>query len=338
MTPIKQPYYPKKPYFLIVAYLTMGLVPFYFFIKYSILFFNGTIRISEGGLLLILILFSLTTICLILIYRINIFFFVDEKVIIKTVWGTSKQKVRLNDIVTFKTIHQPKNQKTIFYVNDNTKFILNKGINYYDYQTIKSLLTIHKPIETVVKVDAKVAKNKISSLMALVMTILCSLFSVYLYVNKSVGNLNANEITYLVGTLSKKLEIDSDAKNHRSIEIQLHEYSNNLFSINYSSYSSIMSPEVLVENSHIGDSVRIGISKEDMKVKIIKNIKPTLGDYLNSYIFVFTITLNNNEYSSLESYNQISNADNDFGKYAMPLISIGFLIMTIYYRRKIANA
>jgi len=169
------------------------------------------------------------------------------------------------------------------------------------------------------------------------MTLILSAFSLYFLLRPS-SILDTNELIYLRGTLKEKLTIDSDGKNHKSIEIQLHEYPDKIFSTRYSSYSSILHPDKLVSNSHSGDSVTIGISKEDYKTKMVKTIEPTFLHNLYSSIFVFTISINNVEYSSVETYNQNSIADDEFGKHTLPIISMGFLIMTIYYGRKLANA
>jgi hypothetical protein len=166
------------------------------------------------------------------------------------------------------------------------------------------------------------------------MTFLVSVFSLYsLY--KPQKLLDSNELVYIKGTLKNKLAIHSDGKNHKSIDIAILEYPNKIFSINYSSYSSIPNPEELTQHSNSGDSVLIGIHKEDYETKVTNT---TQSDYLSSSIFVFTISINNMEYSSVDTYNQNSMADDDSGKYALPVISVAFLVMTIYYRRKLANA
>ncbi len=186
-------------------------------------------------------------------------------------------------------------------------------------------------------VDKRKLKYRNSFILAGAMTLLVSAFSFYTLL-RAPTLLDSNELVFLIGTLKEKLVIDSDGKNHKSIDINLIEYPENLFNIRYSSYSSIPYPDELILNSHSGDSVIIGISKEDYKTKITKTQEPTLLSHLPSNIFVFTISINNVEYSSVDSYNQNNSADNELGKYALPIISAGFLVMTIYYRRKLANA
>lgn len=167
--------------------------------------------------------------------------------------------------------------------------------------------------------------------MAAAMTLLVSVFSLYFLFSRPTF-LDPNELVFLKGTLKEKLVIDTDGKNHKSIDINLVEYPQTIFNISNSSFSSIAYPEELILNSHSGDSIIIGISQDEYKKQTA-----TLTSDPHSDIFVFTINRNTIEYSSVESYNQSIEADKELGKYILPIISAAFLIMTLYYRWKLAN-
>lgn len=131
------------------------------------------------------------------------------------------------------------------------------------------------------------------------------LVSFYDYQTKR--DISQNELIVINGTVSDSLKIyeaKSSWYNQSSLSICLEDYTDNSFGLN-SPHTFIVKDNNLLQDIKIGDSITLGIEKNEYHRKILKDTPISLIEKLNysNAVSIYTIQAKDKTYLSLNDYN-----------------------------------
>jgi len=204
------------------------------------------------------------------------------------------------------------NEKITFIDSEHSNF------HYFFYDISKNI----KQDENLNKELSKPNFSKIAIILFLV-SALFFFFSINSYTYKPIFE---KDVVYITDVMKENVKLVKETKGNRKMEIHLKNYP--IFTFENSGYN-----DYLMNNFQKGDTIKIGISSEDYKKKIVHTLPLSFKEkYLNySTIFIEQFkTKEGEDYYNLESENQRMK-DNSFSNFIIfSIFGSIFFILSVF--------
>lgn len=141
------------------------------------------------------------------------------------------------------------------------------------------------------------------------------IFWIYAMLFQKSDNIKEQDLTFFTGTLSRKPEFKRGSKSSTSLNIYLNEFPGFTFEPMYDEY---LHYNTSIEDScNIGDTLTIGIEKDDYEKDIIKvKTKSLTEKHVNQHlIMLYYIEKKGDVYYHPIIHNQLDKEDKELGKY-----------------------
>ncbi len=319
----------------LIAIIGSLLLSISFFNKFNPNSYTDAINIIVAVLFLIFAI-----ICIYGLISVKNYYISNQELIIKSFFGIKSITINNDEIEYWTEI--PKNDKYNRWVILSLFTKVGKEIkissNYYsNFNEVKNYLIKNKKRNQKVQAQKQIKEIKKSSIILMLFGVVF-LFSAFMFFQ--IKEINSSEISVIGDITSKKIELIIGRKHSRKILIKLKSFPEFNFQISGANLRETYSQD-LINDINVGDSIFLGISKDDYRKKLMKIDSLSLSDKYFHYeiIHVESVKSKAFEYLSL-SDNNIGRKDNKYWGFAFFMIPglimfvIGIKIFYEYLKKR----
>lgn len=313
----------KSNFITVIIFLGIVLLTWFVYLTYTNfqpkVIYEVRTKIFGISALVLLIIY-----CLYYYLNIKRVYVYNNYIEIKTLFKT--KKYLFSDFKTYysKKINSRNNSWTEYYlitkVDEKITFIDSEYSNFYLF-----FYNISKNIRQDKKLNDELSKPNFSKI-----AFICFLISLFFFFISSDSYnykpITEKDIFYISDVLQDNVKLNKGSKGSKTMEIYLKNYP--IFTFKDSGYN-----EYLMNNFQTGDTIKIGISLEDYKKKILQTLplsfKEKYMNYSSIYIEQFK-TKDGNDYYNLTKENN-RRKDNYFSNFIVfSIFGLIFLFLSIF--------
>lgn len=275
-------------------------------------------------------IFGITVLVLLILYCILYYLNIKRVYVykdfieIKTLFKTEKYF-----FTDFKTYYSQKvegkyNFYTEYYlitkINEKVTFIDNEHSNFHYF-----FYDISKNINQDKNLNKELSKPNFSKI-AIILFLVSALFFFFSINSYSYKPISEKDVVYISDVLQDNVKLNKGSKGSKTMEIYLKNYP--IFTFKDSGYN-----EYLMNNFQKSDTIKIGISSEDYKRKIIHTIPLSFKEKYLNYSTIYIVqfkTKEGNDYYNLEIENTRME-DNSFSNFIIfSIFGSIFFILSVF--------
>ena len=255
-----------------------------------------------------------------------------DRLEVKSIFGVTIKIIYRNEITSWielakETKYQKWIELTLFTLNGKYKI---SSATCGNFEEIKKELTKGKYNDLESKIRSVKQLNKNYPLWTFIFGCLMFWGAYHLY-NAMDNTLTSMQLTTINGSITKKPEINKDAKGHRSIQIELSQYPNFKFELSGVNYAATHTKD-FVSSVNINDTISVDILTEVYRKKLTKEEELSYLDKSINYRFISIYGLRTNEinFLKLDDYNREEKSDRALGIWVFCLVGLFFVGMSIF--------